>query len=173
MSSPSSLSGKVITITGAASGIGLATAHLLASRGAHLALADISTSGLESATDSLKTSYPSAKISAQVVNVASSSEVNTWIKDVVKQYGRLDGAANLAGVLGAVQKTVEELEDEEFNNVLRVNLHGVFYCVRAQLRAMGKGGGEEGKGASIVNAASIAGLIGSPQLAPYSTSKVG
>ena len=170
--SSSSLSGKVITITGAASGIGLATAHLLASRGAHLALADISAAALESATDSLKSSYPSAKIYAQVVNVASSSEVNTWIEGVVKEYGRLDGAANLAGILEAIGKTVEELEDEQWDKVLKVNVNGVFYCVRAQLRAMGKGGEEEGKGGSIVNAASIAGLIGGTRYAPYSASKV-
>lgn len=172
MSTPSSLSGKVITVTGAASGIGLATAHLLASRGAHLALADISASALDTAADSLKSSYPSAKIVAKAVNVASSSEVNAWIEDVVKQYGHLDGAANLAGILQPMGKTVEELEDEEWDNVLRVNLQGVFYCVRAQLRAIRKGGGEGGKGGSIVNAASIAGIQGATGLAPYSASKV-
>ncbi|KAL8792930.1 MAG: hypothetical protein Q9195_004427 [Heterodermia aff. obscurata] len=170
--SSSSLSEKVITITGAASGIGLATAHLLASRGAYLALADISASALSSAADRLKTTYPSAKIISQAVNVASSSQVNAWIEDVVKQYGRLDGAANLAGILQPIGKMVTELEDEEWDKVLGVNLQGVFYCMRAQLRAMEKvGGGEEGKGGSIVNAASIAGLQGATRFAPYSASK--
>ena len=92
----------------------------------------------------------------------------------MKQFGRLDGAANLAGVLGKPGPKIEELEDEVWDRVMGINGKGLFYCVRAQLRVMGKGDGEgkEAKGGSIVNAASIAGLGGAAGLAIYSASKV-
>ena len=86
----------------------------------------------------------------------------------MKQFGRLDGAANLAGVLGKPGPKIEELGDEVWDRVMGINGKGLFYCVRAQLRVMGK----ETKGGSIVNAASIAGLGGAPGVAIYSASKV-
>ena len=170
----SSLTNKVIAITGASGGIGLATAHLLASRGCILSLADISNSELQSASSTLQSTYPSAKIHAQVLDVTSSSEVDSWIENIVKQFGRLDGAANLAGILGTPGPKVEELGDEVWDRVMGVNAKGVFHCVRAQLRVMGKedGEGKETKGGSIVNAASIAGLGGAPGSAIYAASKV-
>lgn len=122
--------------------------------------------------------------------MTSSAEVNAWINEVIERFGRLDGAANMAGIIGPAGKVIEVLGDEEFEGVLDVNLKGIFYCLRAQLRVMGMGEGAEGAegggeggaegaerkavggGGSIVNAASVAGLAGSPGLAPYVVSKV-
>ena len=86
----------------------------------------------------------------------------------------------MAGIIGTPGKRIEELSDEGFGAVLDVNVKGMFYCMRAQLNVMGKGDdkekreGRSGKGGgSIVNAASVAGLVGAEKLAPYCVSKVG
>jgi len=159
-----SLEGKVFAITGAASGIGLATAHLLAARGASLSIADIQSDALSAATESIQAATPSAKLHHQTVNVADSRSVNEWHDAIIKHYGQLDGAANLAGIIGT-WKRIEETEDDDFDRVISVNLKGVFNCVRAQLQRI-KGNG------SIVNAASVAGMEGAATLAPYCASKV-
>ncbi|KAL8945797.1 MAG: hypothetical protein Q9183_008004, partial [Haloplaca sp. 2 TL-2023] len=91
-----SFNGKVIAITGPASGIGLATAHLLASRGASLALADVQQEALTKVSSSIQQATPDAKIHTKVVNVASAKEIETWIADTTAHFGKLDGAANLA-----------------------------------------------------------------------------
>lgn len=159
-----SLGGEVFAITGAASGIGLATAHLLAARGASLSLADIQAEALAAATRSIRTATPSAKLHYQTVNVADSRSVDEWHDAIIKHYGQLDGAANLAGIIGT-WKRIEETEDDDFDKVISVNLKGVFNCVRAQLQRI------KGKG-SIVSAASVAGMEGAAALAPYCASKV-
>ena len=161
-----SLHGKVIAITGGASGIGLATAHLLASRGASVSLADISSDTLAKAVQSISATGASAL--GTVTNVTDRTQVEHFIDETVKKFGRLDGAANLAGVTGRnIGVTgVEDIEDDDWDFVLGVNLTGTMYCMRAQLRRM-EGGG------SIVNAASVAGLVGRRLNAAYAASKHG
>ena len=155
-----------MAITGAASGIGLATAHLLASRGASVSLADVQADPLSAVVSSIQKSTPKARVYHKVVNVAKPDEVASWLDETVKQLGGLHGAANLAGVLGAAGvKKISEMEDKEWDFVMDVNLRGVFNCIRAELQRMGEG-------SSIVNAASVAGLKGYPKGAAYSTSKV-
>ncbi|KAJ4369564.1 hypothetical protein N0V83_005326 [Neocucurbitaria cava] len=163
----SSMTGKVIAITGGASGIGLATAHLLASRGATLSLADVSEQGLQDASKSIKAKH-NVDILTFVLDVRKPEQVDGWIEETVAKFGKLDGAANIAGV---IPKTIgvggiAELEAEEWNFVIGVNLTGVMHCLRAQMKAISDGG-------SIVNAASIAGLQGRPNNAAYSASKHG
>ena len=92
--SSSTVQGKVIAITSAASGIGLALARLLASRGVILSLADVNHAGLDAAINSIQ---GKGHITT-VVDVRKSSEVNAWIEKTVKELGKLDGGANLAGV---------------------------------------------------------------------------
>ena len=165
--------GKVIAITGAASGIGLETARLLFKHGASLALADTNPEGLTSIYNELNTdsSKESAhRLQANKVDVVSSNEVAAWFDSIIKQFGKLDGACNFAGISGngganIGQKPFHQLADDDFDAVIRVNVKGVFNCVRAEVQRM------IGKGGSIVNAASIAGLIGVATGAPYSTSK--
>jgi NAD(P)-dependent dehydrogenase (short-subunit alcohol dehydrogenase family) len=95
----SSFTNKTILITGGASGIGLATAHLLASRGATLSLADVNGEALQKAAASIKEKHNS-EVHTQVVDVRKEEDVKAWVDSVVEKYGAVDGAANLAGVIG-------------------------------------------------------------------------
>ncbi|KAF2104225.1 3-oxoacyl-reductase [Rhizodiscina lignyota] len=158
MSFAEQFKGRVVAITGAASGIGYATAQLLASRGSNLSLADLSDDGLKRAANEIQ-SKCKAEIFTYVLDVRDGAQVEEWIKQTVQRFGKLDGAANMAG------QDIEECRSEwEF--MLGVNVMGVVYCLRAQLKHL-----EQGR--SIVNAGSIAGLIGRPKLSSYAASKHG
>jgi NAD(P)-dependent dehydrogenase (short-subunit alcohol dehydrogenase family) len=167
MASNTQFKDRVIAITGAASGIGLCTARILASRGAQLSLADVQAEALDKAKEELKSSYGVDAL-VTVTDVRKYDQVEAWIAATVKRFGKLDGAANLAGVipksLGNNTLAGEELEDWDF--VISVNLTGVMYCMKAQLNAMADNG-------SIVNASSIAGTTGRARNSSYSASKHG
>ena len=156
--------GKVIAITGAASGIGLALAELLALRGAKVSLADVQEKLLQEAAARLEKA--GGQVLATVVNVADSQQVNDWIQKTVDKWGNLDGAANLAGVIPKTINIdrVEELKDTDWAFVMSINLTGVMYCMRAQIPNMNVKG-------SIVNAASVAGMMGFAKNAAYTASK--
>jgi NAD(P)-dependent dehydrogenase (short-subunit alcohol dehydrogenase family) len=163
-----SVSDKVIAITGGASGIGLATAHLLASRGALLSLADLNASSLESAVASIKTQTPKASVMIFSLDVRNVTRVDDWIAATVKQYGRLDGAVNLAGVIGKSIGVagVKDIGQDEWDFILGINLTGTMNCMRAELRVIQAGG-------SIVSASSVAGIRGRAYNAAYTASKHG
>ncbi|KAJ3539730.1 hypothetical protein NM208_g5374 [Fusarium decemcellulare] len=135
--------GKVIGVTGAASGMGLATAQLLASRGAIISLADINKEAVKEAQGSLSNSE---KHMYQVVDVSNSASVDSWIKKTIEKLGKLDGAVNMAGII-APAVPVTDLGDDAWDRTFAVNTRGVFNCIRAELKAMSAG-------ASIVSAAS-------------------
>lgn len=116
--------------------MGLATAKLLASRGAILSLADINERTLEAETKSLPGCN---KHIYTVVDVRSSQSVDAWIKATLEKLGKLDGAVNMAGVISPA-KCITEETDETWNFNFDVNARGVFFCLRAQLRAMSAGG---------------------------------
>ncbi|KAK5094775.1 hypothetical protein LTR24_003475 [Lithohypha guttulata] len=158
---------KVIAITGAASGIALATAHLLASRGAKLSLVDVSADALTKHAEEIKTKYSTDVISFPV-DVRDYSKVEDWIEQTKKHFGKLDGAANLAGVIpkSIGLKGVDEQDLEEWDFVTGINLNGVMHCMRAQLRSIQDGG-------ALVNASSVAGLTGRQNNAAYAASKHG
>lgn len=162
--------GKVIAITGAASGMGLVLAHYLAARGASLSLADVQDEALSRTRESIKKQTPEARVFTQKVDVRNHSDVEDWIAATVKEFGKLSGAANLAGVVGKTVGTaagrITELDFEEWKFIVDVNLTGLFNCLKAQLKVIEKGG-------SIVNAASVAGLVGSPGNSAYTASKHG
>lgn len=148
-----SLRNKVIAITGGASGIGLAAAKILSSRGATVCIADYNATTLSEA----ERTFGSLNVpfTTSLVNVAVRAEVDAWIAEIVGKYGRLDGAANVAGIIGphhGIHK-VTEIEDEEWDRILSVNLTGLMYCLRAELRNIVDGG-------SIVNVSSVQGVIG-------------
>ena len=160
-----SLQGKVIAITGAASGIGLQVSLLCASRGASLALCDIQSTPLQTLATDL--SSTGTNVLATTVDISSSTQVNAWITSILSHFGHLDGAANIAGTEGNPPiSSIIDMTDEQWDFIIRVNLTGMMYCLRAQLRVMGKG-------ASIVNAASMVGLVGRPGMTAYSVSKHG
>lgn len=158
-----SLEGRVIAITGAASGIALATAHLLASRGASISIADVRQEPLDAAVADIKKSNPNVKIYAKAVNVKNGQEVGDWLDESIKHLGPLNGAANLAGVL-STGKQIVDTKDEDWDFIMDVNLRGVFNCIRAELQRMDRD-------ASIVSTSSVAGLKGYGGAAAYSTSK--
>ncbi|KAK2024673.1 short chain dehydrogenase [Colletotrichum zoysiae] len=148
-----SLEGKVYAFTGGASGIGLATAKIIAKRGATVCLADIDPDALRDAEAYF--GEQKRPFSVSKVDVSNKDEVEGWIAGIINQFGRLDGAANVAGVIGEHHgiRAIADLEDEEWHKIIAVNLTGCMYCLRAELRNIADGG-------SIVNVASIHGIRG-------------
>ncbi|KAB5563049.1 hypothetical protein GE09DRAFT_768843 [Coniochaeta sp. 2T2.1] len=161
------LQGKVFAITGGASGIGLATAKLLSTRGATVCIADIDPEAMKSAV-AFFSEQGGAKYDITKVDVSKRDQVDAWIEGIVERHGRLDGAANVAGIIGREhgKTATTELRDEEWDRIIAVNLTGTMYCLRAELRRVVDGG-------SIVNISSIHGLKGFPMHAAYDASKHG
>lgn len=148
-----SLQDKIIAITGGASGIGLATAKLISSRGATVCISDIDALALQSASSHFQNL--NIRHSTTKLDVTQRSEVEAWIDGIITQFGRLDGAANCAGIIGKHHgvRHVVDLEDEEWDRIMAVNLTGLMYCLRAELRKISDGG-------SVVNITSIQGVMG-------------
>ena len=154
-------------ITGAGSGFGRATALQLAAAGARLALGDLD---LGSATETAELARKAgAQALAIALDVTQEASVTAFTEQALSAHGRIDGAFNSAGVLGPLGPMVD-VSAADFDRVMAVNARGVWLCMQAQLRAMLKAPAPEG-GYSIVNAASIAGLVGSPMLPAYTASK--
>lgn len=157
-------------ITGSASGIGFALALHLISLGARISIADNNKAALHHAVLEIDKHYPltSDKVFPTVLDVRKPRDVEAWLARTIERFGRLDGAANLAGVVGnpPAATTVSEIDDEQWDFILGVNLTGVKNCMRAELKVMQSG-------ASIVNAASVAAITASPQWGPYAVSKAG
>ncbi|KEF52375.1 uncharacterized protein A1O9_11616 [Exophiala aquamarina CBS 119918] len=162
-----SLRGKVIAVSGAAGGIGAATAHILAARGANLSLADNDAKALDDLAKDISDKYGIDVITI-VVNVSDSNQVDKWITSTVEYFSKLSGAVNLAGTIGKeFGKTgAHEVSDEDFDLVISINLRGMMACQRAQLRHIEDGG-------SIVNTASVAGKMGIAKCLSYGVSKHG
>ena len=129
-----------MTISGAASGIGRATAKLLSSRGYILSVADRNSKGLDETLRSLREDETpnGVKHMATTVDITDSQQVNAWIDKTVQEYGGIDGATNIAGILYD-DKLLRDETDERFANMMSVNVNGVFYCLRAQLNTMKDG----------------------------------
>ncbi len=159
------LADKSVLITGAASGIGRATALLAARDGAALVVADVSVEAGESAVAQIK--KEGGRAAFVRCDVTRQADVDEAVHRAVDLYGGLDGAFNNAGIEGALAATADYPEDV-FERVIQVNLIGVWRCLRAELAAMLK----QGKGA-IVNTASVAGLVGANAFAAYDASKHG
>lgn len=154
---------KVTLITGAAAGIGRATALKFAEEGASLVLSDVNVEGGEETVKLIeKAGGKAVFINA---DISQAKDVAALILKVVDTYGRLDCACNIAGIEGKVGPFTEQSE-EDFDRVIAVNLRGTFLCLQAEINQMLKDGG-----GAIVSIASIAGLIGFAGLSPYVASK--
>jgi 3-oxoacyl-[acyl-carrier protein] reductase len=158
--------GQVAIVTGAARGIGKATAMMLANRGASVAIVDINTEGGQQTAAEVQQLGVSAL--AMPIDVADPAPVNTMVDQVVTQLGRVDMLVNNAYISGGYA-TVPETTDEVWNHVLAVNLTGYFNCARAVAKVMiAQGGG------AMVNISSGAGIRGSISAGvQYSASKAG
>lgn len=144
------LTGRVALVTGGASGIGAATVELLRIHGAVVIAADL---------------HPGDGVEA--LDVTDEGAVDALVASIVERHGRLDLAANVAGTPGAYADVVDSTT-EVWRSTMAVNLDGVYFCLRAELRAMQTHGS-----GSVVNVASSAGRMGVPGLAAYSASKHG
>src|SRR5437667_2420795 len=160
-----SFENKVALVTGAASGMGLATATAFAENGAAVALVDINENAVRAAAEKLTAA--GHKALAIRCNVADEAEVAAMVKQTVSTFGRLDAAYNNAGVQSPAVETADAT-GEEFDRVNAINLRGVWNCMKYELRHMR----EQGSGA-IVNCSSIGGLVGLPSRAAYHASKHG
>ena len=161
-----SMKGKVVAVTGAASGIGLATVVMLLSRGAKVAAADVQ-ENVHQAVKDAASSIDGAEVISSVVDVRKVDSVQQWVDEIVQKFGGIDGAANIAGVYKASPDRGIEAEDEtNWDFMLEVNLTGVMHCMRAQIPQIRSGG-------SVVNAASVLSLKGWAGAAAYSASKHG
>jgi len=157
--------GQVALVTGASSGMGLATARAFAAQGASVALADINEDALRAANDELTSAGQQAL--AVVCDVSDEDQVAALVDRTVATYGRLDMAFNNAGI----QVPPSDAADEPagiFERVNAINLRGVWACMKHELRQMR----EQGSGA-IVNCSSLGGLVGLPGRASYHASKHG
>ncbi|KAM4055509.1 enoyl-(Acyl carrier protein) reductase [Hirsutella rhossiliensis] len=159
-------SGKIFAVTGGASGIGLATVKLLWSRGAALAVSDVNETTLEALEYLGGTAIGEYQtLSTTVVDVTKASQVEAWVASILKQHGKLDGAANVAGMSDSGGLLAEK-SDYDFDFSVNLNLRGVFNCMRAELNSMCDG-------ASIVNVSSAAGIRGMVGFSLYSAAKHG
>jgi NAD(P)-dependent dehydrogenase (short-subunit alcohol dehydrogenase family) len=156
------LDGKVAVVTGAAGIIGSATIRLLAERGAKIVAVDRKAADLEAAIKELPASAQALAITA---DVSDEDEVKDYVRATIAKFGTIDVFYNNAGIEGQV-KAITDYPLEEFRRVIDVNVVGVFLGMKHVLPVMLK----QNKG-SIINTASIAGLIGSPHIAVYSASK--
>ncbi|MCE2401202.1 glucose 1-dehydrogenase [Candidatus Poribacteria bacterium] len=156
------LKDKVAIITGAASGIGKATAKLFAEHGAKVVIADIDEHGGSRTVTDIQGAGNEAIYVKTDVTIKNDTE--QMVNQTVKTYGKLDILFNNAGI--AMRLPVSELPEEDWHRCLDVNLTGVFLCAKAAIPEMQKNGG-----GSIINMSSIYGIVGADVRAAYVASK--
>lgn len=163
-SNPFNYSGKTVLITGAATGIGRATALAFAGSGANVIIGDVDSRAFETMKAIEELGGVGVFIETDVSNAVS---IESLVTAIVTRFGSLDVAFNNAGVLPPTAPLADQSE-ADFDRVLSVDLKGVFLCMKYQIQAMlGSNGG------AIVNTASVAGVAADPGMAPYVAAKHG
>lgn len=156
---------KVALVTGAASGIGLATVKAFANAGASVVLADIDGQKVKNIADTLiKEGHNALAVRCDVTN---EKEVADMIERTIKEFGQLDFAYNNAGMHVQVSETADALS-QDFDKAIAVNLKGIWLCMKYELQQMRK----QGYGA-IINCSSQSGIIGTANLGAYTAAKHG
>lgn len=153
--------GKVVIVTGAASGIGLATAVRFAQEGARVVIADLNLAQAQAATAQVQAAG-AADVLALACDVSSEEQVHACVQQTVQQFGGLDVVVNNAGLM--TFKPIAELSSADWNRVLGVDLLGAAAFIREAFAVMKPGG-------SVVNVSSIHAVETSPLVAPYAAAK--
>jgi NAD(P)-dependent dehydrogenase (short-subunit alcohol dehydrogenase family) len=159
---------KVVLITGAAGGIGRATALIAAGQGARVAVADLNIEGAQH-TASLVVQAGGEALPLRA-DIGRAADVDDMVAATVAKFGRLDAAFNNAAIAqwqcGAASKKLGEIDEEAFARIMQTNVTGTWLCMRAELKSMCLQGG-----GTIVNASSVSGLVGRSGSGAYSASK--
>lgn len=156
---------KTVIITGGAMGLGLATAKVLAQKGANLTLVDYNQEALDKAKAEIIAIDAKIKVLGIVADVSSEEAVKNYVEQTVAQFGRIDGFYNNAGIEGR-QAPLTSYDIDVFKKVIDINLLGVYYGLRYVIPVMQKQGGGR-----IVNVASVGGIRGVVNQTPYVASK--
>lgn len=156
---------RTVIITGAAMGLGLAAAEVLASKGANLTLVDYNEEALNKAKNELASKYPDSKFLTVVADVSNEEAVKNYVDKTVAEFGTIDGFYNNAGIEGK-QAPMTEYDLNVFKKVVDINLMGVYYGLRYVIPLMQKNGGGR-----IVNVASVGGIRGVLNQTPYVATK--
>lgn len=162
---PLDFRGKVALVTGAASGMGLATAHAFAEAGAAVVLADVREDRV--ALEAEKLSASGHPVLAVGCDVSDDLQVERMVERTLAEFGRLDAAFNNAGVMARIAFTADSTR-EDWDRVININLRGVWSCMKYELRQMLRQ-----RSGAIVNNASVGALTGNPGIASYIASKHG
>jgi NAD(P)-dependent dehydrogenase (short-subunit alcohol dehydrogenase family) len=155
--------GKVAVVTGAANGIGRATALAFAGRGAKVVAVDRDTPGAERVAATIR--QRGGEAHPQGADVTRSEDVQGYVKSALNRYGAIDCFFNNAGIEGQLAP-IAEYDEARFDQVMSVNVKGVFLGLRYVLPVM-----LQQKRGAIVNTASVAGLVGTPGMSAYVASK--
>lgn len=159
------MKGKTVIITGAASGIGKATAELFAKEGANVVVSDVNEIAAKVVAEAIVSNGGKAVFIK--TDVSKPEEMEKLVEFAVKTYGKLDIAVNNAGIGGEINP-IADMSIEGWHRVIGVNLNSLFYGLKYQIQAMLKGGG-----GSIVNVSSILGSVGFAGSAGYASAKHG
>ena len=156
---------KVALVTGAGSGLGLATARAFAQAGASVVLADVNEKSVRSAAEKL--SAQGHRALAVRCDVSDDAQVEAMVRQTLISFGRLDAAYNNAGIQNVLAQTADTTR-EDYDRVMGINLRGVWSCMKVELQQMRK----QGSG-SIVNCSSLGGLVGGAGRGIYHAAKHG
>lgn len=160
------LENNVILVTGGASGIGRATVHRLARDGAHVVVADKQVALAGEVVAEVRNENGSAEV--HDLDVAETGAAKAAVEAIVARHGRLDGAFNNAGISGPKVRLLD-IDPAEWSQVMAVNLTGVFSCIQAEIAQMI----QQESGGTIVNTASICGLVPLSHASAYNSAKHG
>jgi 3-oxoacyl-[acyl-carrier protein] reductase len=157
-------SGQVVLVVGAASGIGRAAAQLIASRSAHVVIADLDKAGLTTLQSELGLNDSQVKS----VDLSDQISIKALVDSVISEHGKIDALVNTAGIVGPTNTKLEELDWSAFEKTVAINLFGTIWLTQAVIPHM-----KSKKYGRIAHVASIAGKEGNPGMHAYNTSKAG